>query len=237
MTPRTPALLLLLAACSSTSASGPADGGAAIDAPAGGTQCTAARDQLLAPVARTSTGEVVVVSESGGSRIVYVDASAGGFEGARRNPRVYITLDGTKVDVSDRDAPQSTAWDLALKRQVVFTNSGDAGVGRGGGARLAKALDAVTAADAAKITPESFFDAECNARTDEIQDPQTSFSGWYDYDATTMRARPRDGLSFVVRSASGADRYAVAIRSYTGRPDGSEGAPSTGYYLLEIRKL
>lgn len=243
-----PLALAVLPACSSTTVTtspGASSGAPETDAGAegdaagsGGTQCTAARDQLLVPVAKVSTGEVKVVSEQGGVATIYVDASAGGFDQARKNPRAYIRLAGSRVEVTDKDAPTSGDWDLALKRQVIFTNSGDAGKGRGGGAMIAKDFDEVTAADAdsAKIEAESFFDAECNAKTDEIEDPQTTFTGWYDYDPSTMKASARKGVSFIVKGAAGA-RYKVGIVSYTGKPDGTTTSPSTGFYLLKVAAL
>lgn len=240
--------LVAAPACTTTKVVAPADdgtpendaGGEEIgeEEGGGGTQCTAARDQLLVPVAKVSTAEVKVVSETDGVRTIYVDASAGGFDQARRNPRVYITLAGEKVDVNDEDAPSSSAWDLALKRQVIFTNSGDAGPGKGGGAMIAKDFDAVTAADAdaVELAAESFFDEECNARTDEISDPVTTFTGWYDYDQASMRASAKPGVTFIVKSASGV-RHKVGIVSYTGKPDGSTDSPATGFFLLEVAQL
>jgi uncharacterized protein (UPF0335 family) len=234
-------------ACTTTKVVAPAESGA-LDNDAGseetgeegggGTQCTTARDQLLVPIAKVATAEVKVVSEADGVKTIYVDASAGGFDQARRNPRVYITLAGEKVDVNDKDALSSSEWDLAFKRQVIFTNSGDAGPGKGGGAMITKGFDAVTAADAdaVVIAPESFFDAECNAKTDPISDPVTTFTGWYDYDQASMRASAKPGVSFIVKSAAGV-RHKVGIVSYTGKPDGSTDSPATGYFLLKVAQL
>jgi hypothetical protein len=236
-------------ACTTTKVVAPADNGAPKndaggaqtgeeEGGAGGRQCTAARDQLLVPVAKVANAEVKVVSEADGVATIYVDASAGGFDQARRNPRVYITLAGKKVEVTDKDATSSSEWDLALKRQVIFTNSGDAGPGKGGGAMVAKDFDAVTAvdADAVEIVPESFFDEECNAKTDEISDPMTTFTGWYNYDQASMRASAKPGVTFIVKSATGV-RHKVGIVSYTGKPDGSTDSPATGFFLLKVAEL
>lgn len=215
-----------------------ADAGTTDGGGGGGTQCTAARDQLLVPVATVSTGEVSVVSESGGVRTIYVDGSAGGFDQARKKPRVYVTLTGERVDVTDKTAPSSSDWDVAFKRQVIFTNSGDAGPGRGGGYLVTKDFDAVTAADIdeSKAKAETFFDADCNAIKDEIEDPVTSFTGWYDYDQSTMKASAKKGVTFIVKSAAG-EIHKVAIVSYTGKPDGSTTSPATGFFLLKVAKL
>jgi hypothetical protein len=212
------------------------DGGAPQDS--GGGQCTAARAQLLVPVAKVSTAEVKLVSSADGVTTIYVDASAGGFDQARKSPRVYITLAGARVDVSDEDAPTSSAWDLALKRQVLFTNGGDTGPGKGGGAIVEKDFDTVTAADAISTPPalESLFDEECNAKKDQIGDPQTSFTGWYDYDPSTMKASARAGVSFIVKSAAGV-LHKVGIVSYTGKPDGTTSSPATGFFLLKVSPL
>lgn len=214
-----------------------ADNGSSGSSGGGGTQCTAARDQLLTPVAKVSKGEVKVVSEAGGVTTIYVDASAGGLDQARANPRTYITLAGARVDVTDKDAPASTDWDLALKRTTIFTNSGDAGPGKGGGAMVNKAFDAVTAAvaDGVTIAPEAFFDADCNPQKDENADPQTSFTGWYAYDEATHIPTPAPSKTVVVKSAAGV-RYKVGITSYQAKPDGGQGQ-GTGFFLLKVSPL
>lgn len=205
-------------------------------APDGGTQCSVARTQLLGPVAKVSQAEVKVVSETAGVKRIYVDASAGGQAGAAKNPRVYVDLTtGARVDVTDPGALTSTAWDLALKRTVIFTNGGDAGPGQGGGADARKAFDAVSAADGAKATPESFFDAECNPQTDQIGGPATTFAEWYDYDTASNGVTPR-ATAYVVRGASG-KLFKVKILSFTANPDGTTTRASTGYFLLDVAAL
>lgn len=240
----------LFAACSSTpSGSGvgtgvdasAADGGeegAVADAAGGGTQCTKARDDLLLPVEKTATGDVSVVRDTGGTKIIYVDASAGGLGGASlKNPRVYIDLaTGTKVALGDRAAVTSTAWDLALKRAVIFTNGGDAGIGLGGAVQLNKSFASVTA-DTASATPvekETFFDEECNPKLDPTGAPDTTFSDWYDYDQVTNVPTPKN-VTYVVVGGTG-KKYKVGIKSYSGAPDGGTGT-TTGAFVLEVTAL
>jgi hypothetical protein len=241
-------VLGLFAACSSTSNStagvvvpegGTADGPAA-DAPTGGgTQCTKARDDLLLPIDKTSTGKVSIISESGATKTLYVDASAGGLDQAAKNPRIYVALaTGTKVDLTDKTAPDSTEWDLALKRDVIFTNGGDTGAGVGGAIQIAKSFSSVTDAEAnaAEVEKERLFDEECNPQLDSTGAASTTFASppWYDYDQVTHIPSPRD-VTYVVVGATGA-RYKVGIKAYSGLPDGGTG-PAGANYVIQVTAL
>jgi hypothetical protein len=239
------ALLGPVTACSSSSTTGGAtasDGGGDTDGAitdaggGGGTMCTSARTQLLAPLAKTSKGVVSVASTSGATKVLYVDASAGGVNGGATNPRIYVNLDtASRVDLTDTAAFTSADWDLALKRTTIYSNSGDAGIGMGGAAQINKAFAAVTAADASAVKAESFFDDQCMAKTDPIGGPLSAFSDWYDYDQATNIPTPKPNVTYVVRGGTG-KLFKVAITSYTGLPDGGMGS-STGYFLLEVAAL
>jgi hypothetical protein len=226
----------------STSGDVPVDGGDTTDGPAaeaspGAMTCTSARDQLLVPIDKVTTGTVSVVSDSGGVKTLYIDASAGGPANAIKNPRIYVDLGaGTKVDLTDTSAPMSTAWDLALKRDKIFTNSGDAGAGQGGAATIAKTFSAVDAAsaNAEPLFVEKFFDADCNPQLDQTSTVGTTFSDWYNYDQVTHIPSPKD-VTYVVRGGTG-KKYKVAITSYMGEADGGTGV-ATGYYLFEVSAL
>lgn len=204
----------------------------------GQTQCTAARKSHLVPIAKVSTGEVKVISEADGVTTLYVDASAGGAMESATSPRVYIKLVGERVDVNDNDAFTSADWDLALKRVDIYTNSGDAGPGKGGAAKISKAFDKVTAADAdaAELAPEQFFDENCEGRKDEASFIITTFSGWYDY-AVGGGPTVKANTTFVVRGADGTSRYKVGIVSYTAKSDGSTDGQATGRFLLKVAAL
>jgi hypothetical protein len=226
----------------STSGDPGTDGGGTADGPAGeastgGTSCTTARDQLLVPINKTTTGTVSVVSDSGTVKTLYVDASAGGPNNAIKNPRIYVDLGtGTKVDLTDTTAPMSTAWDLALKRDKIFTNSGDAGIGQGGAASIAKTFSSVdaTEANAEPLFTEKFFDADCNPQLDQLQTVATTFDDWYDYDQVTHIPTPKD-VTYVVRGGTG-KKYKVGIKAYDGAPDGGKGT-ATGYFVLQVTAL
>lgn len=239
---------LALAACSSGTTNATTSGGApsgdagtsdapVTDAPATGTSCTKARDDLLLPIDRVSTGEVSVVSDSNGVKTLYVDASAGGLGGASlKNPRVYVDLEaGKRVDVTDKSATTSTAWDLALKRAIMFTNGGDAGPGQGGAVQVTKAFGSVTATDESGLQKEKFFDQDCNPQLDKTGAPSTTFSDWYDYDQVTNIPTPKPNVSYVVVGGTG-KKYKVAIKAYDGAPDGGKGK-STGVYVLQVSAL
>jgi len=71
-------------------------------------------DALFAQDA-VSTGDVTTTDVGDGVMQTLVDASAGGMQSAKNNPWVYISLgDGQRVDVTDLDSKDSSAWDLAL---------------------------------------------------------------------------------------------------------------------------
>lgn len=192
---------------------------------------------LLKPVASVSTGVVSVVSNAGGVATLYVDASAGGFGNSDTSPRVYINLGSLmRVDITDKDAPTSKAWDLAIKRPVLFTNDGDGGVGKGGTLVVAKAFDQVTSADAmGTFATEAFVDANCNPKMDAAGDVQTTFTNWYNYNQATNALAPKPNTTYVVRGATGT-LYKVGIKSYYGLPNGSTGTVGA-YYLLEVGAL
>ena len=237
----------VFAACSSgtSSTSGgvtPADdggteGAATTDASGGATSCTKARADLLIPINKVSTGAVTVLSDTGSVRTLYIDASGGGTANAVKNPRVYVDLEaGARIDVTDTTATMSTAWDLALKRDKIFTNSGDAGPGVGGAMLIDKTFSAVNAAEAngTALVPEKFFDADCNPQLDQTQTVSTTFSDWYDYDQVTHIPTPKD-VTYVVAGGTG-KKYKVAITAYDGLPDGGMGM-ATAYYLLKVTSL
>gem|GEM_PF-937006 len=216
------------------------DGGrttdATTDAEAGAT-CTAAREQLLKPIDAVSTGAVDVLATNGAVRTVYVDASAGGTAAASTNPRVYLSLDtAAKANVTDETAPTSTGWDLALKRAVLFTNSGDGGSGQGGAVLVTKSFESVTAADASGkvFAAESFFEPDCTAKVDATGAVKTSFDGWYDYDMATNGLSPRAG-TWLVKGATG-KLFKLRIVSYYATPEGGVGQAG-GRYQLEVGAL
>ena len=237
-----------LVACGSDSSGaedGGADGGAAthdaatIDTDATGAgRCAAAAEQLLLPIDLVSTGEVTALTAIPGRKSLYVDASAGGSAAQSMNPRIHLNLEtGTKVGETDRTARASLAWDLAIKRPILFSNGGDGGPGRGGAVFLpGKDFEAVTAADAAlqAFAGESFFEADCTPKLDATGVVRTSFDGWYEYDDTNNTLTPAAG-TWLVKGGTG-KLYKVRFLSYYATPDGGVGQAG-GRYTLDVGAL
>ncbi len=150
---------------------------------------------------------------------------------------MYLSLaTGARVNITDVAAPTSDAWDIALKRAVVFTNSGDAGPGQGGALFVAKDFAEVNNDDLAGVTlmSESFVDQDCTALTDGSGAVQTSFSDWYDYDPSTHVLSPKNG-TYLVRAANGS-AFKISIDEFYGTPEGEVGTLG-GKYILRIGAL
>lgn len=206
---------------------------AGIDAPVNA--CSAVITSLLKPLDQVSTGAVSIVSQAGSTKTLYIDATAGGFGMQDSYPRVYVNLDtGTRVDITDKQAATSTAWDLAFKRPVIFTNDGDGGVGQGGSVIVAKAFDQVTSADAVGFSLESFVDKDCNPKTDPTGDILTTMSTWYDYNQQTMQLTPK-ATTYVIRGGTG-KLFKLAFLSYYATADGGMGNAGANY-LVKVAGL
>lgn len=200
--------------------------------------CTAALETLLKPIDKVSTGEVTILADGGGERLLFVDATAGGAAGASQNPRTYVSLaTGKRVDVTDKSAATSTDWDLALERAVLFTNSGHGGPGSGSAVYVAKPFADVTAADAAGKTfpAEAFVDGSCNPIVDQTGAIKSTFDGWYDYDGATNKVTPKTG-TYVVKGGKGA-LYKVAITQYYATADGGGPGLAGANYTIRVGAL
>lgn len=225
--------------------SGCGDDGGAVDASggAGGTPapaCPAEREEAVKPLELASAGEVAVLSEADGVKTLYIDASAGGAQEQLKNPWIYVSFAGAaRVDITDVEADASTGWDLALKRPVIRTNSGDGGPGDGGAAFLKdKEFDAVTDAEAraASLAEERWFDAACVQKKDPGGYLATTFDGWYDYGGQDTHAvTPHPGV-FVIRAGAGGALYKLEFLTYYANPDGSEGMAG-GRFLIRYKAV
>lgn len=225
---------------SSAGATGGESGGAGAGGDSATYECTEVRDALIGAVDDVSTGDVIVLADGGGEATLHVDASAGGRQAAAQNPWIYVSLaESSRLDLTDGDADASMDWDLALKRELIRTNSADSGPGSAGAAMLERrGFEGITAADAqaAPIQEDDFIDGNtCEASVDEEGKLVSSFSGWYDYDPATHSLAPKDA-SFIVRGADGETLYKLRIVTYYSTPDGGTGQAS-GFYRLRVAEL
>jgi hypothetical protein len=206
-----------------------------------GGSCTTLRREALGQVDATATAEVLVLEENAGERLLYIDASAGGFQGAAQQPYVYVDLaNGVRVDVSDFAADSDTGWDLAFKRFTIRTNSADSGPGDGGAAAYEAAFGDLSASQVneSDFLVDDFIDDDtCETALGDpgIGGIWTPFAGWYLYDGTTMVLTPAP-LVFAVRGADGVSLYQLAISDYYGTPEGGQG-PVSGRYLVRYAPL
>lgn len=220
--------------------SGTATGTGGMGGMGGGFACTTARDEALGPVDMVSSGDVTILDDTGGTKEIFVDASAGGFMNAAMNPYIYLDLDnGTRVDITDTASFGEATWDLGIKRVVFRNNSAHSGGGNGGAVFLANAVfDDVTAADASGATflEEEWFDDMCDYEVDQTNVIVTSMHPeWYDYDPATMQVTPEEGV-WLVRGADGTTVFKIELLSYYSNPDGTPGM-SSGRFLMRVATL
>jgi hypothetical protein len=210
--------VLLSLACSDSSTCGH-DGGAAPDllmtpAPDLGSptdmffmpRCELPYDVRL--IDKVSMGGVTVTKDPGGQDIytAQVDATAGGSMKYGENPFIYMDLIGQKkVELTDVQAQNSGAWDIAFKRWQIKINSGDSGTSNVTVARVPdKNLDEVTAAPAGPYLADTYFDADCKFTADPIGGIGTVLSDWYEYESGTNRLKPiKEVLVFPRRDGHG----------------------------------
>lgn len=220
----------------SANTAGSPNGGSGAEPAVIPSSCSGALRQALGLVDEVSSATVVTIS-SGAELVLFVDASAGGLGGQDDFPWVYISLaTGEAVALSDLEALESNAWDLAFKRFVVRTNSGDSGPGQGGALRVGLPWDSIdgnTQGDR-MLSTESWFDQDCNLTTDDQGELVTTFTGWSEYDQATHVLAPAD-VVYLVQGAGGA-RYKLAILDYYANPDGSSGR-TAGRYKLRVAAL
>lgn len=176
---------------------------------------------------KISIGEVKLVEQGPPMRIT-VDASAGGSQDARSNPFVYLNLKtGKKVSISDYQALDDKTWDLAFKRVVIRSNSGDSGSGEREVARLTDtSLEKVTQAPAQEqFKTDIYLDADCKLLTDPIGTPLTAFNilnpdnptgsqSWYSYGGPGGIA-PVTGHVYIVRRKQTSEAFKVQLLSWT----------------------
>jgi hypothetical protein len=192
------------------------------------------------PVAAVSTGTVVNTPDPKLTDVfsTVVDASAGGSAGQATQPFIYLDLEAeggaAPVAIDDEASFTSTDWDIALKRFVIRSNSGDSGP--------------ADTEVATVLSPELTFDddvpsqlladddwsegamADCTLVRDSTGGPRTRFSNWYEVTAGRFEPEP---VTHLIRLGGG--RYAeIDIVTYYG----DEANPNrSGVYVLHWRRF
>jgi hypothetical protein len=204
-----------------------------------GTMCSAALRQALSLVERASLAQVRVLSQGDDEMLIYVDATTGGIERQQTEPWVYLSLaTGERVALTDFEALESKSWDLAFKRAVLRTNSGDSGPGLGGaiGVQSSWAGLDLSRAQTLDLQSESWFDSECNLLTDAAGGVMTTFSAWNVYDEATHTLAPAPGVLYALRGGEG-KLYKLQILDYYSNADGTTGARDGGNYRFRVAPL
>jgi hypothetical protein len=209
---------ILAAACSGDDGgdgTADVDAGLPIDAP--GCDVTAALPANYRPIAMVSSGTVAVTA-SGGVTSGTVDGTAGGLAGAPDNPYIYVDLvNGTRVDVSDLGARQSTAWHVAFKRSSILVNGGDSGPGGVTAAAVPAATLAEVTAVPAALNTDDWATDDCMLNTTPGGEPLSAFGEWYDYNPDTHQLSPRAEVWVLkLGSGDGAPVRKLRITTYYG---------------------
>ena len=206
--------------------------------------CSAVLRQTLSLVDQVSTAKVVIIDHGAAEQTLYIDASVGGIEGQETHPWIYVALgSGQAVTETDLTAFDSTAWDLALKRSVIRTNSGDSGPGSGGAIRIGLPWDQVDAGTLGNksLPTELWFDAGCKIKLDATNNLITTFSGWSEYDETNHVVSAAPDVVYITAAADGS-LYKVAVLDYYSTPTGAHGIETgpnnnSAHYKLRIAPL
>jgi hypothetical protein len=203
--------------------------------------CNTVRKEALGQVNTRSNAQVIILEQDAQETLLYVDASAGGFQNSAANPYVYLRLnDHQKLTITDLEADSSSDWDLAFKRFTIRTNSADSGPGRGGAIALAASFEDVVLnrVDTTELLTDDFVDdATCDIAPGDqgVGGVWTPFSGWYDYHEADMTLWPTDAI-YVVRSANADAYFKLQILDYYATPEGKQGQVSARF-LLRYAKL
>jgi hypothetical protein len=226
---------LVLGACGGGGSGDDGDDGGPDAAPDGGGACEPANVLPVnyRPIPEVSAGMVSATTMAGVTTAV-VDGTAGGLVQAPDNPYIYLDLaTGTKVAIDDIAALTSTAWDIAIKRASLRTNSGDSGPGLRELAIVpAATLGIVDTAPTAGYMTDDFTDDNCEFVNIPGGEPMSAFGEWYDYNDQTHVVTPSQEV-YVLRRMDGSHTAFRIITYYGDQADPMRGA----YYQMEWKEL
>ena len=153
---------------------------------------------------------------------LHVDATAGGFTNYADNPFLYLSFESgvpEKVEITDVDAYENTAWDIALKRMVIRANGGDSGPGDAKVATTARGSS--TAPNDDSFAMDDFATDNCELNAGQIGEPVTAFGSWYQYDFENNRVKT-DDRTFIIQRQNRTVR--LEFENYYGVNGNSDGA-------------
>ncbi len=188
------------------------------------------------PVAEVSAGAVTNEPDATLPDVftTIVDASAGGAAGQATQPFVYLDLEAEggagKLEIDDAASFESTDWDIALKRFVIRSNSGDSGPADAEVASVqSKELTFDDDVPSDRFSDDDWVSSDC-VLEQANGGPRTRFSNWYRVQAGRFEAQP---VVHLVRL--GAGRYAeIDVVTYYG----DEADPNrSGVYVLHWRRF
>ena len=189
------------------------------------------------PVAEVSAGAVTNEPDPKLADVftTTVDASAGGSAGQATQPFVYLDLEAEggagAVEIDDVASFESTEWDIALKRFVVRSNSGDSGPADNEVATVqSEELTFDDEVPSQLFSDDDWSSDDCALVRDATGGPRTRFSNWYQVEAGRFEAQP---VVHLVRLGGG--RYAeIDVVTYYG----DEANPQrSGIYVLRWRRF
>ena len=132
----------------------------------------------------------VTTTEDGADFVTVVDATAGGYDQASRNPWVYIRFTeagAEKVEIDDETALESMDWDMAMRRFIIRLNGGASGPSCVGAAALLEAdyADLADVPDGLPYARDDYYTSDCTIINDSSGlpgSPQVAMGAWWSYD-------------------------------------------------------
>lgn len=173
--------------------------------------------------------DITTGSSQGMQTVSELDASAGGFGATDDDPAnkftYYKLSTNAIVELSDKEALTSSAWDIAFKRNDIKFNSqvkaalafaqddfydaeGEGIADQFTNANADSELDHFTAVDQASLAELTL---ENNKETTAI----SGYNGWYNYNPTTHAVTANAENHWIVRSANGSDHAIFNVSDLT----------------------
>lgn len=192
---------------------------------------------------KVSDGAVETTTE-GDDFVTTIDASAGGYSKASKNPWVYVSFqsDGAhRIDIDDESALEDMTWDLSLRRFIVRLNGGDSGPSCVGGAAVKNKTYAelTSIPDGVKYATDDYYTDDCTLINDSSGiegSPQVVLGPWWEYPGCVKTTE----IPFLIQNAEGRVLKLVVEGYYSG--DGQAECNSSdatsadgGYFTIRWR--